>query len=49
MSLLQPLFESSFPAMLKVYLDNIIYRHVTFTYQEGRLVGALFSYESHVY
>ena len=34
-----PVWNHSFPAMLKVYLDNIIYRHVTFTYEDGQLVG----------
>lgn len=34
-----PVWNHSFPAMLKVYLDNIIYRHVTFTYQDGKMLG----------
>lgn len=34
-----PVWNHSFPAMLKVYLDNIIYRQVTFTYQDGKLLG----------
>ena len=34
-----PVWNHSFPAMLKVYLDNIIYRHVTFTYEDGQLIG----------
>lgn len=34
-----PVWNHSFPAMLKIYLDNIIYRHVTFGYQNGQVVG----------
>ncbi|MDE5977317.1 MAG: NAD(P)H-dependent oxidoreductase [Turicibacter sp.] len=34
-----PVWNHSFPSMLKVYLDNIVYRHVTFTYQEGKMMG----------
>lgn len=34
-----PVWNHSFPAMLKVYLDNIIYRYVTFTYQDGKMLG----------
>ena len=34
-----PVWNHSFPAMLKIYLDNIVYRHVTFGYQDGKLAG----------
>lgn len=34
-----PVWNHSFPAMLKIYLDNIVYRHVTFGYQDGKLLG----------
>lgn len=34
-----PVWNHSFPAMLKIYLDNIIYRHVTFGYQNGQVIG----------
>ena len=35
-----PVWNHSFPAMLKIYLDNIIYRHTTFTYKEdGKMKG----------
>ncbi|MGL4338644.1 MAG: FMN-dependent NADH-azoreductase [Turicibacter sp.] len=34
-----PVWNHGFPAMLKIYLDNIVYRHVTFTYAEGGMVG----------
>lgn len=34
-----PVWNHSFPAMLKIYLDNIVYRHVTFGYQDEKVVG----------
>lgn len=34
-----PVWNHSFPAMLKIYLDNIVYRQVTFTYRDGKLLG----------
>lgn len=34
-----PVWNHSFPAMLKIYLDNIVYRQVTFTYRDGKLIG----------
>ena len=34
-----PVWNHSFPAMLKIYLDNIVYRHVTFGYQDGKVAG----------
>jgi len=35
-----PVWNHGFPAMLNIYLDNIVYRHTTFTYKEdGKMKG----------